>query len=169
MPHSPASASGDQPPAELGLTAQDLAARLTAEGELTAEDLAALARLDDAPCAGEGPWDDDDPAPGAGDNPWDDDPGADIDRSPRVAEVWDAGFIHNVPGDPGYGFASGGILDRMLPGRELAAFTGTALGDGLGLAQRLRADRVLVRGPAEHLLAAGRPAGRGRGPGAAAR
>ncbi len=132
MPHSPASASGDQPPAELGLTAQDLAARLTAEGELTAEDLAALARLDDAPCAGEGPWDDDDPAPGAGDNPWDDDPGADIDRSPRVAEVWDAGFIHNVPGDPGYGFASGGILDRMLPGRELAAFTGTALGDGLG-------------------------------------
>ena len=55
MPHSPASASGDQPPAELGLTAQDLAARLTAEGELTAEDLAALARLDDAPCAGEGP------------------------------------------------------------------------------------------------------------------
>ncbi|MGA8454257.1 MAG: hypothetical protein WB800_02540, partial [Streptosporangiaceae bacterium] len=100
--------------------------------ELTAEDLAALARLDDAPCAGEAPWDDDDPAPGAGDNPWDDDPGADIDRSPRVAEVWDPGFIHNVPGDPGYGFASGGILDRMLPGRELAAFTGTALGDGLG-------------------------------------
>jgi hypothetical protein len=36
MPHSPASASGDQPPAELGLTADDLAARLTAEGELTA-------------------------------------------------------------------------------------------------------------------------------------
>ena len=131
MPHSPASASGDQPPAELGLTAQDLAARLTAEGELTAEEIAALARLDDAPCAGEDPWDDDDPAPGAGDNPWDDDPGADIDRSPRVAEVWDAGFIHNVPGDPGYGFASGGLLDRMLPGRELAAFTGTALGDGL--------------------------------------
>jgi hypothetical protein len=49
----------------------------------------------------------------------------------RVAEAWDAGFIHNVPGDPGYGFASGGLLDRMLPGRELAAFTGTALGDGL--------------------------------------
>ncbi len=53
-------------------------------------------------------------------------PGAD------VAEVWDAGFIHNVPGEPGYGFASGGVLDRMLPGRELAAFTGTALGGGLG-------------------------------------
>ncbi len=53
-------------------------------------------------------------------------PGAD------VAEVWDAGFVHNVPGEPGYGFASGGVLDRMLPGRELAAFTGTALGDGLG-------------------------------------
>ncbi len=129
MPHSPASASGDQPPAELGLTAQDLAARLTAEGELTAEEIAGLARLDDAPCAGDDPRDD---GPGAGDNPWDDDPGADIDQSPRVAEVWDAGFIHSVPGEPGYGFASGGLLDRMLPGRELAAFTGTALGDGLG-------------------------------------
>jgi hypothetical protein len=131
MPHSPASASGDQPPAELGLTAQDLAARLTAEGELTAEELAALARLDDQPGADGDPWDDNDPAPGAGDNPWDDDPGTDIDRAPRVADVWDAGFVHNVPGEPGYGFASGGLLDRMLPGRELAAFTGTALGDGL--------------------------------------
>ena len=48
-----------------------------------------------------------------------------------MAEAWDAGFIHHVPGDPGYGFAAGGLLDRMLPGRELAAFTGTALGDGL--------------------------------------
>ena len=48
-----------------------------------------------------------------------------------AAELWDAGFVHNVPGEPGYGFASGGLLDRMLPGRELAAFTGTALGNGL--------------------------------------
>ena len=57
----------------------------------------------------------------------------DVSNAPGtgVAEVWDAGFIHNVAGEPGYGFASGGLLDRMLPGRELAAFTGTALGDGL--------------------------------------
>src|SRR5580692_5915956 len=129
MPHSPASASGDQPPAEVGLTAQDLTAqdliaRLTAEGELTAEDIAALARLDDGPDAAEDFWDGD---PG---------PEPDAERptgwlTPHVAEVWDAGFIHNVPGEPGYGFASGGLLDRMLPGRELAAFTGTALGAGL--------------------------------------
>jgi hypothetical protein len=151
MPHSPASASGDQPPAELGLTALDLAARLTAEGELTAEELAALARLDDQSGSGNDSWDD-----GWQDGVW----RADADEPPtgwvpppdewlappdeehaalvgngagasRVAEVWDAGFIHNVPGDPGSGFASGGLLDRMLPGRELAAFTGTALGDGL--------------------------------------
>jgi hypothetical protein len=151
MPHSPASASGDQPPAELGLTADDLAARLTAEGELTAEELAALARLDDQSGSGNDSWDD-----GWQDGVW----RADADEPPtgwvpppdewlvpsdeehaplvgdgagasRVAEAWDAGFIHNVPGDPGYGFASGGLLDRMLPGRELAAFTGTALGDGL--------------------------------------
>src|ERR1700728_1417323 len=130
MPHSPASASGDQPPAELGLTAQDLAARLTAEGELTAEELAGLARLDDGPDAAEDFWDGD-PGPCASRDSWDDDPGTDLDRAPRVAEVWDAGFIHNVPGEPGCGFASGGLLDRMLPGRELAPFTGTALGDGL--------------------------------------
>jgi len=130
MPHSPASASGDQPPAELGLTAQDLAARLTAEGELTAEELAGLARLDDGPDAAEDFWDGD-PGPRANRDSWDDDRGTDLDRAPRVAEVWDAGFIHNVSGEPGYGFASGGLLDRMLPGRELAAFTGTALGDGL--------------------------------------
>ena len=57
MIHSPASASGDQPPAGPGLTARDpaagdltagdLTARLAADGELTAEDIAALARLDD--------------------------------------------------------------------------------------------------------------------------
>ena len=177
MIHSSASASGDKPPAEAGLTAQDLTARLAADGELTAEEIAALARLDAAPCAGGDPrdddpgpgagghpWDDDpgpgagghpwddDPGPGAGGHPWDDDPGPDLDGeppagwlaaaehaalpddgagAPRVAEPWDAGFIHGVPGDPGYGFAAGGLLDRMLPGRELAAFTGTALGDGL--------------------------------------
>jgi hypothetical protein len=48
-----------------------------------------------------------------------------------MAEVWGAGFTHGLPGGLGRGFAAGGVLDRMLPGRELAAFTGTALGDGL--------------------------------------
>lgn len=135
MPHSPASASGDQPPAELGLTAQDLAARLTAEGELTAEELAALARLDGEPdCWDDGWRADTDNEP---QTEWlapDEEHAAPFDEgagAPRAAEVWDAGFIHNVPGEPGYGLASGGLLDRMLPGRELAAFTGTALGDGL--------------------------------------
>src|SRR5580700_4354808 len=129
MPHSPASASGDQPPAEVGraaqdLNAQDLIARLTAEGELTAEDIAALARLDDGPDAAEDFWGGD---PG---------PEPDAERptgwlTPRVAGVWDAGFMHNVPGEPGYGFASGGLHDPILPGRELARYTGTALGAGL--------------------------------------
>ena len=68
MIHSPASASGDQPPAGPGLTARDpaagdltagdLTARLAADGELTAEDIAALARLDDGSPADDGCWDD---------------------------------------------------------------------------------------------------------------
>ncbi len=134
MSHSPASASGDKPPASAWLTAQDLAARLAADGDLTADEIAALTRLDDAPRAGGDPWDE---RPGAGGDPWDDDPelGAEppMQRvAAPVAEAWDAGFVHNVPGEPGRGFASGGVLDRMLPGRDLAALTGTALGDGLG-------------------------------------
>jgi len=92
---------------------------------LTPEQVIALARADGS-LDGEGQ---DDPAwyPGAGaaeDAP--------IMPGAGVPEVWEAGFLHNVPGEPGYGFASGGVLDRMLPGRELAAFTGTALRDGLG-------------------------------------
>src|SRR5580700_3450062 len=149
MTDSPASASGDQPPAKAGMTVQDLIARLEADGELSAEDVVALARLDDRADAGGACWDDDpgpaldgdpwDDSPDAGGRPWDDDPGPELDgeppddgqASPPVTEVWDAGFNHHIPGEPGYGFASGGLLDRMLPGRELAAFTGTALRDGL--------------------------------------
>ena len=84
MIHSPASASGDQPPAGPGLTARDpaagdltagnLTARLAADGELTAEDIAALARLDDGSPADDGCWDD--PDPGAGSGPCDEDPHA---------------------------------------------------------------------------------------------
>jgi hypothetical protein len=93
MTHSPASASGDQPPAGPGLTAPDpiaadltagdLTARLAADGELTAEDIAALARLDDGSPAGDGCWDDD---PDAGDGCWDDDPdagGGSCDENPH--------------------------------------------------------------------------------------
>jgi hypothetical protein len=83
MTHSPASASGDQPPAGPGptapeptagdLTAEDVTARLAADGELTAEDIAALTRLDDGCAAGGGCWDED-ADPGAGGGSWDDDP-----------------------------------------------------------------------------------------------
>jgi hypothetical protein len=91
---------------------------------MTPEQIVALAKADGSfDCE-----DEDDPA-------WCSSVDMDVDVSNApgtgVAEVWDAGFIHNVAGEPGYGFASGGLLDRMLPGRELAAFTGTALGDGL--------------------------------------
>ena len=47
------------------------------------------------------------------------------------AEILDAGFTHGVPGGSGRGFASGGVLDRMLPGRDLAAVTGLARAVGL--------------------------------------
>src|SRR5580700_8700429 len=105
MSHSPASASGDQPPAGPGLTAPDptagdltagdLAARLAADGELTAEDIAALARLDDGSPAGDGCWDDDpdagggscdeNPHPGAGDGSGDEDP--DRDAAPPTGRL----------------------------------------------------------------------------------
>jgi hypothetical protein len=91
---------------------------------MTAAQIIALTKAD-------GAWDgedEDDPA-------WD--PGADADEAAwagadgGLTEAWGAGFTHGMPGGTGRGFASGGVLDRMLPGRELAAFTGTAFGDGL--------------------------------------
>ena len=102
MTHSPASASGDQPPAGPGLTAPDptagdltagdLAARLAADGELTAEDIAALARLDDGSAAGAACWDGD-PDPGAGGGSWDEDPDPDRDAercaSQRADNIYD--------------------------------------------------------------------------------
>jgi Domain of unknown function (DUF222) len=54
MTQSPASDSGDQPPAGPGLTAEDLTARLETAGDLTAAEIAALARLDDGPDAAGG-------------------------------------------------------------------------------------------------------------------
>jgi hypothetical protein len=52
--------------------------------------------------------------------------------SPGGAEILDAGFTHGEPGLRGRGFESGGALDRMLPGRDLAALTGMARAVGLG-------------------------------------
>ena len=93
---------------------------------LTPAQVIALARADGSL----GGDDEDDPAWRPGADKYEDAP---IMAGAGVPEVWEAGFLHNVPGEPGCGFASGGVLDRMLPGRELAAFTGTALRDGLGL------------------------------------
>jgi putative resolvase len=132
MTQSPVSASGDQPPADTGLTAQDLAARLKATGELTAEEIATLARLDDGP--------------GATGNPCDDDAGADRDcepplewlalldggtGAPAVAEALEAGFTHHLPGPGATGIAAAGPLCRMLGGHELAWHAGTARQRGL--------------------------------------
>src|SRR5262249_62268100 len=95
------------------------------------------------------------------------------------AEILDAGFTHGVPGASGRGFEGGGELDRMLPGRELAALTGMARMVGLG---RLNDDELIGflgaarRGvswqQALELAAGGgldrRRAGAGGGPGGAA-
>ena len=56
------------------------------------------------------------------------------------AEILDAGFTHGQPGGAGRGFESGGVLDRMLPGRNLAALTGLARAVGLG---RLSDDELI--------------------------
>jgi hypothetical protein len=129
MTRSPASASGEQPPADPGLTAHDptlgdlaaenLTARLAADGELTAEDIAALARLDDGSAAGGGSWDDpdsragcsrdEDPHPGAG-RSWDEDP------DPGAGRSWDE------DPDPGAGGGSCDVDPR--PDRDAEPPTG---------------------------------------------
>jgi hypothetical protein len=117
MIHSPASASGDQPPAGPGLTARDaaagdltagdLTARLAADGELTAEDIAALARLDDGSPADDGCWDDD---PGAGGGPCDEDP------HPGAGGSWDE--------DPDLGAGDGCWDEDPDPDRDAEPPTG---------------------------------------------
>jgi hypothetical protein len=97
--------------------------------DLTAEDLARLARLDDGPFE---PDQDDDP------DDWDLLSWAeqqrlltgDADGAP-VPEISDAGFTHRDGGD-GRGFAAGGALDQMEPGATLTAFTERAWEEGLG-------------------------------------
>jgi hypothetical protein len=183
MAPSPASASGDQPPARTGLTAgdaasreltvQDLAARLDAPGELTAEDIAALTRLDDGPDAGTdrdvddpeaGTDPDDRTSPSARINPEagtdpddrtnpsarinpeagtdpdapmpsDDELAALLDGEPArtaVPEALEAGFTHNIPTPGATGFTSGGPLDVMLAGSDLAWHAAQARRRGLG-------------------------------------
>jgi len=117
--------------------------------DLSAEDLARLARLDD------GPYD-----PRTDDEP--DDAGFGPDTSPpdgwelmswaeqqRVLsgdadgppgpEIFDAGFTHRDGGD-GRGFAAGGALDQMAPGGVLAMVTDRVWADGLG---RLSDDELI--------------------------
>ena len=134
MTQSPASASGDQPPAGTGLTAPDLAARLKGAGELTAEEIAALARMDDGPGAGDDCWDD----PVAALDCDNDEPPpqwltlqTDSSDAPGVMEALEAGFVHHLPGRGATGFAAGGPLGRMPGGHELAWHAGTARQRGL--------------------------------------
>jgi hypothetical protein len=124
------------------VTAGDLDALLglDSDEELTAEQLAALARLDDGPLSDD---EDDDPY-GAGFGPdtcppegWDQMPAAErqalLEAPPAavVPEVLDAGFTHR-DGGPGLGLAAGGVLDRMEPGGLLAMLTDRAWQNGLG-------------------------------------
>jgi hypothetical protein len=109
--------------------------------DLTAEDLARLARLDDGPFE---PDQDDDPY-GAGFGPdaclpdgW-----GLLSRAeqqcllngdtdgPAGPEILDAGFTHRDGGD-GRGFAAGGALDQMEAGVTLATFADRVWPDGLG-------------------------------------
>ena len=92
-----------------------------APGDLTSAEVVALDEADGI--FDELAWHDDDVPPEAAE------PDGDV---VGVAEPWDAGFTHGVPGAAGCGFESGGVVDRMLPGRHLAAFTGDALAAGLG-------------------------------------
>src|SRR3984885_8076121 len=158
MTHSPASASGDQPPAGPGLTAPDptagnltagdLTARLAADGELTAEDIAALARLDDGPSAGGGFWDDDpdsragggsweeDPDPGAGGGSCDEDPRPDRDAEPltgRPAPLDDdhAALVDADAGAPRVTEALDAGFTRKYAGPGATGFAGGSLLDAM--------------------------------------
>ena len=116
--------------------------------ELTPEQLAALARLDDGPFG----CDEDDDPNGAGFGPdtrppdgWDlMTPAAQqallgAPLADAVPETIDAGFTHR-DGGSGLGFAAGGPLDRMAPGGMLTMFTERAWEDGL---ERLSDDELV--------------------------
>ena len=154
----PTAAEPDGP----GLSAAELLALLETDGELTAEQAAALARLDEGPL---------DPAD---DDPWDGDPAeaapAEESARPVAAEVLEAGFTHRE-GGRGRGFAAGGALDLMEPGGALAMLADRVWEDGLGqlsddeLCGFLAAQRRLAsRAAGGELAAAAELAARRAGP-----
>lgn len=103
------------------LTAGELLRRLRGPGELTAAEAAALARLDSDP-DDDDEWDGDPgwEPPGLDGDPSDPD---DLDDpvGPSAPEALEAGFIHRHGGiGTGAGFTSGGPLDVLLPGSDLA-------------------------------------------------
>jgi hypothetical protein len=101
--------------------------------ELTAAEVAALARLDDGP---DSPGDARDGEPGPPPQ-WPSLPDEDHEDllrgdMPGVSEALDAGFTHCL-GGTGTGFSAGGPVDAMLPGSELAWHAGMARRAGLGV------------------------------------
>jgi hypothetical protein len=175
-----------EPPAPDLSPDEQLALLLETDGELTAEQLAALARLYDGPL---GPSDDD---------PWDGDPAddppqewltlsanelreqqewLDAETAPAApsagtaaAEALDAGFTHR-DGGHGRGFAAGGVLDLMEPGGPLGMLADRVWEDGLGrlsddeLCGFLAAQRRLAsRAAGAELAAAAELAARRAGP-----
>jgi hypothetical protein len=118
------------------LTPADLVVRLRTPGDLTAAEVAALTRLHDGhdgPDSGEPgdyPWDDYPPGTGSPATTYlaDLEPAPPPDEwlavpdepMPPVPEVLEAGFTRRYPSPGATGFASGGPLDVMLPGSDLA-------------------------------------------------
>jgi len=145
-PAAPPAPGGPGRPAVL--TAEELAVILRGRGPLTDAELDALERLDRAHLD---PDDDlgedqdwgvpaewlmlpaeeqrallgsDEDLAGLADDP-------DEDEAPDP-EIMDAGFTHRDPAPGAAGFAGGGLLDRMLPGADLAWHAGMARQRGLG-------------------------------------
>ena len=135
------------------LTAEELAAILRGRGPLTGAELDALERLDRAHHDPDGGDPGEDPGwgpppewltPTAGEQHAL--PGADADLAgladadlagedpDEVPDpgILDAGFTHRYPAPGAAGFAGGGLLDRMLPGADLAWHAGMARQRGLG-------------------------------------
>jgi hypothetical protein len=116
--------------------AAELIARLRVPGELTAADVAALARLDGGRPDPDDPMYDSDPGYDGPDSwpaglPDDDGEPAELGGA-AVPETLEAGFAHRYGGN-GTGFAAGGPLDAMLPGPGLAWHIGQARQRGLAL------------------------------------
>jgi hypothetical protein len=160
-PESPDAESLAAEPRVPGTSAEELLALLEGDGELTGDQVAALARLDEIQRYpdNDDPWADDnllDSDPAAGRLPewselsvgeqqvWmDAEEAAAIESaspvaaaepesaSPVVAEVLEAGFTHRQGGQ-GRGFAAGGALDRMEPGGTLATLADRVWEDGFG-------------------------------------